>query len=126
MAKQRFFRCSHCGNIIAFVKDMGPSVVCCGEKMQEIIPGTSDGAAEKHVPVIETDGDTVKVRIGEIAHPMTDEHYIEWISIETVEGNQRKELGPDSAPEAAFALVPGDSVVGAYAYCNLHGLWKSE
>ena len=126
MAKQRFFRCSHCGNIIAFVKDMGVPVVCCGEKMSEIIPGTSDGAAEKHVPVIIRSGDTVTVKIGEVDHPMAEEHYIEWISVETEQGNQRKELKPGDAPEAVFALVPGDKATAAYAFCNLHGLWKSE
>ena len=124
MAKQRFFRCSRCGNIIAFVKESGAPVVCCGEKMEEIVPGSTDGALEKHVPVIETDGDTVTVRIGEAEHPMAEEHYIEWISIETEQGNQRKELKPGGEPKAVFALVPGDRVLGAYEYCNLHGLWK--
>ena len=126
MAKQRFFRCSHCGNIIAFVKDMGVPVVCCGEKMSEIIPGTSDGAAEKHVPAIIRSGDTVTVKVGEVDHPMAEEHYIEWISVETEQGNQRKELKPGDAPEAVFALVPGDKAKAAYAFCNLQGLWKSE
>ena len=126
MAKQRFFRCSHCGNIIAYVKDMGVPVVCCGEKMSEIIPGTSDGAAEKHVPVIIRSGDTVTVKVGEVDHPMAEEHFIEWISIETEQGNQRKELKPGEAPKAEFALVHGDRATAAYAFCNLHGLWKSE
>lgn len=126
MAKQRFFRCSHCGNIIAFVKDMGVPVVCCGEKMSEIIPGTSDGAAEKHVPVIIRSGNSATVKVGDVDHPMAEEHYIEWISVETEQGNQRKELKPGDAPKAEFALVEGDKVTAAYAFCNLHGLWKSE
>ena len=126
MAKQRFYKCSHCGNIIAFVKDMNVPVICCGEKMQEIIPGTSDGAAEKHVPVISENGNIITVKIGEIDHPMTEEHYIEWISIETEQGNQRKELAPEMIPQAEFSLVDSDKVRAAYAYCNIHGLWKSR
>lgn len=126
MAKQRFFKCAHCGNIIAFVEDKGVPVMCCGEKMQEIIPGTSDGAVEKHVPVVKVEGNNVFVTVGEVEHPMTEPHYIEWISIETKEGNQRKELTPADAPKAQFALTDGDEFVAAYAYCNLHGLWKAE
>ncbi len=123
--KQRFFQCAHCGNIIAFVRDKGVPVVCCGEKMKELIPGTTDAAVEKHVPVIAREGDLVTVTVGSTLHPMLPEHYIEWISLETKEGNQRKELQPGSAPSASFMLCPGDEPVAAYAYCNLHGLWKS-
>ena len=126
MAKQRFFKCAHCGNIIAFVEDKGVPVICCGEKMQEIIPGTSDGAVEKHVPVVKMEGNNVFVTVGEAEHPMTQPHYIQWISIESKEGNQRKELTPADAPKARFALADGDEFVTAYAYCNLHGLWKAE
>ena len=124
--EQKFYRCSHCGKIIAVVKETGVPVICCGEKMQEIVPNTVDAAQEKHVPFIEVKENLVTVKVGSVTHPMLDEHYIEWISLETKEGNQRKELKPGADPVAVFALAPSDDVVAAYAYCNLHGLWKAE
>ena len=93
--------------------------------MEEIIPNTSDGAAEKHVPVIKVDGNHVVVEVGSVAHPMLDVHYIEWIALQTDKGNQRKQLKPGDAPCAEFALLPGEKVVAAYAYCNLHSLFKA-
>lgn len=123
--EQRYFICEHCGNVIAMVKDKGVPVMCCGQKMTELVPGRSDGAAEKHVPVIKVDGNTVTVTVGEAAHPMLEVHFIEWISLQTKEGNQRKCLKPGDAPKATFALCEGDEVEAAYAYCNLHGLWKA-
>lgn len=120
----RFFVCEHCGNIVEMVKDKGVPVMCCGQKMTELIPGTSDGAAEKHVPVVKVDGNRVSVIVGEVEHPMVDAHYIEWIAIETSKGVQRKILKPEQASEAEFMLTDGESVEAVYAYCNLHGLWK--
>lgn len=121
----KFYRCKHCGNIIAYVTDKGVPVVCCGEKMEEIIPGTTDAAVEKHVPVISLNGNTVTVSVGSVAHPMEEVHYIEWIALETENGNQRVTLKPGEAPVAKFALLEGDKPIAAYAYCNKHGLWKS-
>lgn len=123
--KQLFYRCSHCGNIIAFVKDSGVPVVCCGEKMTELVPGTVDASHEKHVPVYTVEGNTVHVKVGAAEHPMLTEHCIEWISVQTKQGNQRKELCPGESPEACFALCEGDEAEAVYAYCNLHGLWKA-
>ena len=123
--KQVFYRCNHCGNIVAFVKASGVPVSCCGEKMTEIIPGTVEASREKHIPVWSVEGNTVHVTVGSVEHPMLPEHYIEWISIETKQGNQRKELRPGEKPEACFALCEGDEVEAVYAYCNLHGLWKA-
>ena len=100
--------------------------MCCGQKMTELVPGTTDGALEKHVPVVSVDGTAVTVKVGAVAHPMLPEHWIEWIAIETQQGSQIKYLKPGEAPEATFALTEGDALVSAYAYCNLHGLWKSE
>ncbi len=120
----KYFVCEHCGNIIEKVNDAGVPVVCCGEKMKEIIPGSVDAAVEKHVPVVTKDGNTVKVFVGEVEHPMLEEHYIGWIAIETKEGMQRKTLKAGQKPEAIFALADGDELVAAYAWCNLHGLWK--
>lgn len=123
--KQSFYKCSHCGNIIAFVKDSGVPVVCCGEEMAELVPCTVDASREKHIPVYTASGDTVHVKVGSAEHPMLKEHYIEWISIQTKYSNQRKELHPDDKPEACFKLCEGDEVEAVYAYCNLHGLWKA-
>lgn len=120
----KYYVCEHCGNIIEYVKDSGVPVMCCGQKMTELVPGTSDGAVEKHVPVVTIDGNKVIVRIGEVAHPMVEAHYIEWIVIETLKGSQKVKLNPEEAPEAEFILTEGDEFVAAYEYCNLHGLWK--
>ena len=119
------FKCEHCGNIIAYLKDSGVRVQCCGEEMKPLIPNTTDAAGEKHVPVIAVDGSTVTVTIGAVEHPMLDAHYIEWILLETKEGRQRKTLKPGEKPVAVFSLAAGDEVVAAYEYCNLHGLWKA-
>ena len=122
----KFLRCKVCGKIIAMVNDCSSCPTkCCGEAMEEIVPNTSDGAAEKHVPVIKVDGNHVVVEVGSVAHPMLDVHYIEWIALETDRGNQRKQLKPGDAPRAEFALLPGEKVIAAYAYCNLHSLFKA-
>ncbi|MBR1689607.1 MAG: desulfoferrodoxin [Oscillibacter sp.] len=123
--EQKFYICEHCGNIIAMVKDKGVPVMCCGQKMTELVPGTSDGAHEKHVPVYTVEGNLVTVTVGAVEHPMLEAHYIEWISLQTKFGNQRKVLHPGDAPRACFALCEGDEVEAAYAYCNLHSLWKA-
>ena len=120
----KFYKCKHCGNIIAVVKASGAPISCCGEKMTEIVPGTADAAVEKHVPVVEIKDGKVIVTVGEVAHPMAPEHYIEWIAISTDQGNQRKMLEPGDEPKACFALCDGEKFEAAYAYCNLHGLWK--
>ena len=120
-----FYRCEHCGNIIAHIQDSGVRCHCCGEEMKPLVPNTSDGAGEKHVPVVQVDGQTVTVTVGSVEHPMLEAHSIQWILLETKEGRQRKALNPGDKPTAVFVLAPGDAVVAAYEYCNLHGLWKS-
>lgn len=122
----KFYICKHCGNIISYVHASGVKVICCGEPMTELVPNTVDAAVEKHLPVITVSGNLVTVKIGTVAHPMTVEHHIEWIALECKQGNQRKVLDPTGAPGAQFLLSEGDEVVAAYAYCNLHGLWKTE
>ena len=114
--EMKFYKCRHCGNIVAVVKASGAPISCCGEQMTEIIPGTTDAAVEKHVPV---------VTVGEVAHPMAPEHYIEWVAISTDKGNQRKKLNPGDEPKVCFALCEGEKLEAVYAYCNLHGLWKA-
>ena len=121
----QIYRCEKCGNIFIVGYKGACTPRCCGEEMTPIEPNTTDAAGEKHVPVIRVDGLTVTVTVGSVEHPMLDAHYIEWILLETKEGRQRKTLKPGAKPEAVFALTPGDEVVAAYEYCNLHGLWKA-
>lgn len=122
---QKFLKCKKCGNIVAVVKNNGCDIMCCGEAMQEIIPGEVDAAKEKHVPQYEVEGNKVTVTVGEVQHPMQEEHFIEWISIQTKSGNQRKGLKPGDLPKAEFLIDENDEIEAVYAYCNLHGLWKN-
>ena len=122
--EMKFYRCKHCGQIVAIVKKTGAPLVCCGEEMEEIIPGSVDASLEKHVPVFTVKGNVVEVRVGSVDHPMIPEHYIEWVGLQTKQGNQRKALKPGEAPAVCFNICDGDEVVAVYAYCNLHGLWK--
>ncbi len=94
--------------------------------MEELTANTSDGAFEKHVPAVTVNGNTVEVMAGEVAHPMIEEHYIQFIILETDRGYQKKDLKPGEEPKAVFALADGKKAVAAYEYCNLHGLWKKE
>ena len=119
----KFYICSHCGNIITYVRDNGVPIVCCGEKMKELVPGSVEAAHEKHIPVIRVNGGEVTVHVGSVDHPMLAEH---WIALETTAGVQCKALAPGMAPECKFMLADGDAPVAAYAYCNLHGLWSAE
>ena len=121
----KFYRCKKCGQMVAAVKKKGCPIMCCGEPMEELVPGTTDASVEKHVPVYEVKDNKVFVKVGEVEHPMSEEHYIEWIMLQTVNGNQRKTLDPSDKPEAVFAILEGDEVKAVYAYCNLHGLWKA-
>lgn len=121
----KYYVCEHCGNVIEKVQDAGVPVVCCGQKMKEIVPGTTDASREKHLPVWTVENRIVHVKVGSVAHPMTEEHYIAWVSLETRYGSQRRELRPGEAPEVSFALCEGDEVKAVYAYCNLHSLWKA-
>lgn len=121
----KFYICKHCGNIITKLKDSGVPVVCCGENMQEIIAGTTDASVEKHVPVISTQNNIVNVKIGTVEHPMTVEHYIEWVLLQTNKGFQIKYLKPLEKPEVNFVIYSDEKVENVFAYCNLHSLWKA-
>ena len=123
--EQKYFICEHCGNIVTMVQDKGVPVFCCGQKMTPLVPGTVEAAHEKHIPVYTVEGNTVHVKVGSVDHPMLEEHFITWISLQTRQGSQIKYLKPGEAPAADFALTEGDAVEAVYAYCNLHGLWKS-
>ncbi|MCI8539178.1 MAG: desulfoferrodoxin [Oscillospiraceae bacterium] len=120
----KLYYCAHCGNIIYKVVDKGVPVMCCGEKMQEMTPNTTDGATEKHVPVIETNGHTATIKVGDVPHPMMDEHYITMIA--AVVGNKVTftQLKPGDEPKTVVGHKDGP--IHAYEYCNLHGLWKAE
>ena len=102
--EQKFYKCEKCGKIVALVKESGVPVMCCGEKMKEIIPGTVEASLEKHIPVYEIKDNKVYVSVGSIEHPMIPEHYIEWISLQTTCGNQRKALKPGQKPEKKNTL----------------------
>ena len=122
--EQKFYICEHCGNIVTKVKDAGVPVMCCGQKMKELIPGTTEAATEKHIPVYSVEGNLVKVQVGSVAHPMLPEHYIEWIELLTPTDVLRHELKPGEKPEAIF--MTDATEVTAREYCNLHGLWKGK
>lgn len=125
MCDHRFFVCKHCGNIIGMIHSSGVEIICCGEPMAELEANTVDASKEKHVPVATVNGDVVTVTIGSVLHPMIDSHYIQWVYLQTEKGGQRKCLNPGEVPSVAFSLTD-DKPVAAYAYCNLHGLWKTN
>lgn len=119
----KLYRCARCGNIIVKVKDSGVLVVCCGEPMQELKANTTEAATEKHIPVLSISEDKVDVTIGEILHPMTNEHFIEFVLLVTNLGYKINHLKPNNEPKTTFALERGEKVLNCYAYCNLHSLW---
>ena len=121
----RIYRCKHCGQMVEMIDKKGCPVMCCGEPMEELVACSTDAALEKHVPVFEVKDNLVVVNVGSIDHPMLEEHYIEWVLLQTKQGIQRKALKPGEAPKVCFALCEGDEVEAVYAYCNLHGLWKA-
>lgn len=120
----KFYKCPICGNVIEKVVDSGVPVVCCGKKMEELIPDTVDASTEKHVPVVTRLNDCkIKVEVGSVAHPMTPEHHIAFIYVENENGGVRIDLS--DRPEAEVCICSGKPVA-VYEYCNLHGLWKSD
>ncbi|MEG1501062.1 MAG: desulfoferrodoxin family protein [Clostridiales bacterium] len=122
----RFLICKHCGNIVGLIHNAGVKIQCCGQAMEELIPNTTEASQEKHLPVAEIKNNLVKVQIGSQPHPMTEEHHIEWVYLQSTQGGQRKCLASQGKPEVVFALTENDKAEAIYAYCNLHGLWKTE
>lgn len=120
-----FYKCKKCGAIATYVKG-SCALKCCNEDMIVLKANETDGAKEKHVPAVSVNGNMVCVQVGEVAHPMLEEHYIELIALETEQGIQVKNLKPGEEPKACFALVEGDKPVAVYEHCNIHGLWKTE
>ncbi len=123
--QHRFYLCHRDGTLVGVVHEGGGQLACCGEPMEELVANTTDAAQEKHVPQVRVDGCDVTVDVGSVQHPMEEAHSIQWIYLLTEKGGQRKKLPFDGAPTAAFRLTEDDKPVAAYAYCNLHGLWKT-
>jgi len=122
---QKFFICKHCGNLIGMVDNKGVPVVCCGEPMTELVPNTVEASAEKHLPSVTVNGNNINVQVGSTPHPMEEEHHIVFVYVETEHGGQRKALKVGGAPNTTFCCTD-DKPVAVYAYCNVHGLWKTE
>lgn len=119
----QIYKCDICGNIVEVVHSGKGELVCCGEPMKLLSENTTDAAQEKHVPVIEKTDKGIKVKVGSVAHPMEEKHYIEWVQIIFKDGrSSRQFLKPGDAPEAVFEC--GNESVTAREYCNIHGLWK--
>lgn len=118
------YKCEICGNIVEVVHVGGGALVCCGKEMIWQEENTTDGTTEKHVPVVERNNDRVKVVVGEVIHPMENEHYIEWIEILADDISYKKFLKPELDPKAEFDLPIGTKEIVVREYCNLHGLWK--
>jgi superoxide reductase len=124
MAKRyEIYKCEHCGNIVEVLHDGSGKLVCCDAEMKLMTENTVDASKEKHIPVIEKTGNIIKIKIGSVAHPMEDKHYIEWIELIADDRIYRKYLKPGDSPEAVFE-VKADKI-SAREYCNLHGLWRS-
>ena len=120
----KFYKCETCGNVVVKLVDSKVPLVCCGSKMQELVPNTVDASNEKHVPqVTMLENNMIKVEVGSVAHPMTEEHHIAFIYVETDKGGIKVDL--KDKPEAGVALGDAKPLV-VYEYCNLHGLWKTE
>lgn len=124
MAEQKFFICRHCGNLVGMIHDSGVPMICCGEKMQLLKANTVDASHEKHLPVVNGSGFNLNVKVGSVEHPMTAEHYIMWVYVQTENGGIRHSFKPGDKPEWDFCL--GEKPIAVFAYCNLHGLWKTE
>ena len=121
----KFYKCMKCGQILEALVSKCDGLTCCGQDMKELKANTSDGALEKHVPVVKIDGDKVSVCVGSVEHPMEADHWIQFIEVETKSGALRKNLNPGEKPCAEF-LLNGDEFLAAYEYCNKHGLWKNN
>ena len=121
-----FYKCDHCGKVVMMLDKWNCSTICCGEPMKELVANTEEAAFEKHIPVIEEKDNVVVVKVGEVPHPMLPEHFISFIVLHTDQGYKIKHLKAGELPVATFAISDNEIVFSAYAYCNLHGLWKKS
>ncbi|MCL2045051.1 MAG: desulfoferrodoxin [Oscillospiraceae bacterium] len=124
-SRQKFYICKKCGNLLGLIEDKGVPLVCCGENMHELVPNTEDASNEKHLPFVTASNDGIEVQVGSELHPMEEAHYISFVYVETESGGQRKILKIGETPKTSFCFV-NDKPIAVYAYCNLHGLWKTE
>ena len=125
MKNNKFYICAHCGNIVEKIHDTGVPIICCGQKMDELVPNTVEASGEKHIPAVSVKDGVVEVNVGTVDHPMVDVHWIEWVQLQTDKGSRRHYLNPGEAPNVKF-LLGDEKPIAVYAYCNLHGLWKTE
>ena len=125
MKKLRFFKCNHCGNVVVKLLEKNVPLFCCGQMMEELVANTTEAATEKHLPVIMVNDGFANVKVGSVAHPMEEGHYINFIAVEMEKGYTLVSLQPNMPPEAKV-YVGDDKVVAVYELCNLHGLWKTE
>ncbi len=123
--EQKFFICEHCKNIIGLIQNKGVPLVCCGEKMVELVANTEEASEEKHIPQVEVQGNKITVKVGSVLHPMEEEHHITFIYLETVKGGQRKSIEIGEEPIVEFMVV-NDTPLAVYEFCNIHKLWKTE
>lgn len=122
----KLFLCRHCENVSALIEDHGVPLFCCGEKMQALTTQSAQGAGEKHIPLFCRQQGRVVVQVGENHHPMTQEHLISFVVLETDKGIQYRALSASCQPKAEFAILPEEKIVNVYAYCNRHGLWEGK
>ena len=125
MKKEKFYICRTCGNLVNVINASGVPMMCCGKPMEALEPNTVEASGEKHIPAVTVEEGAVHVMIGSVEHPMVDVHYIEWVYLQTENGGQRINLKPNQEPKVTF-LLGNEKPVAVYAYCNLHGLWKTE
>lgn len=122
----KFYVCKHCGNMVNMFRDTGTPMICCGEPMTELVANTTDAAQEKHVPVITEEGGRISVKVGSVPHPMTEEHRIVWIYLQTEKGEQLHCVDTQDKAETCFKICDDDRIIAVFEYCNLHGLWKAD
>ena len=125
MKNEKFYICRTCGNLVNVINASGVPMMCCGKPMEALEPNTVEASGEKHIPAVTVEEGAVHVMIGSVEHPMVDVHFIEWVYLQTENGGQRIHLKPNQEPKVTF-LLGNEKPVAVYAYCNLHGLWKTE
>jgi len=127
LERNQIYRCDSCGVIIDILHKSLGNIVCCDVPMCLVVENTEDAVVEKHLPVVEKISTGIKIKVGEIIHPMEEKHFIEWIEVITVNNETKKKfLNPNEKPEAEFCIENFENIVSIRSYCNLHGLWKSE
>lgn len=121
----KFYECKECNTIIEEIAGNNNEISCNGNPLKCISPNTSDGASEKHLPIVEQNGNQITVKVGSVFHPMTESHSIEWVYLQTKKGCQRINLNYSDEPSCTFLVPESDTAIAVYSYCNLHGLWKT-